>query len=513
VERFEESIRHLIEEAATNLPGDLRRALTRALEREPERSRSAVALKTIAINVDSACERRRPICQDTGLLTFEVKVPPSADQLAMSSAIAHAVAAATRAGTLRPNSVDSLTGRNSGDNLGAGSPVVHFEDWLSDEIEVRLMLKGGGCENKSTQYSLPCDLGNLGRADRDLEGVRKCVLHAVHQAQGEGCSAGILGIAIGGDRASGYHNAKLQLFRTLDDVNPDATLAGFESQVLREANALGIGTMGLGGAVTLLGCKATALNRVPASFFVTVSYSCWALRRQGVVLDAETGAIKRFLDREETRPQRMTKDTRLPTTGRELRFTTPLSEAQARSLKVGDVVLLSGVIHTGRDALHRHLLDHASPVDLGGGAIYHCGPVALREGDAWTLTAAGPTTSIREEPYQADVLRKFGIRAVIGKGGMGLGTLAALGDVGAVYLSAVGGAAQYYADCVTAVLGVDFLEFGVPEAMWHLQVQDFPTIVTMDAWGGSLHADVRRSSARELTSLLVRHAKRGPSAA
>jgi fumarate hydratase class I len=209
----------------------------------------------------------------------------------------------------------------------------------------------------------------------------------------------------------------------------------------------------------------------------------------------------------------MTKDTRLPTTGRELRFTTPLSEAQARSLKVGDVVLLSGVIHTGRDALHRHLLDHASPVDLGGGAIYHCGPVALREGDAWTLTAAGPTTSIREEPYQADVLRKFGIRAVIGKGGMGLGTLAALGDVGAVYLSAVGGAAQYYADCVTAVLGVDFLEFGVPEAMWHLQVQDFPTIVTMDAWGGSLHADVRRSSARELTSLLVRHAKRGPSAA
>ena len=176
-------------------------------------------------------------------------------------------------------------------------------------------------------------------------------------------------------------------------------------------------------------------------------------------------------------------------------------------------MLLSGVIHTGRDALHRHLVDRASPVALDGAAIYHCGPVALREGHGWRLTAAGPTTSSREEPYQAGVLRKFGVRAVIGKGGMGLGTLAALGDVGAVYLSAIGGAAQYYADCVTAVLGVYFLEFGIPEAMWHLRVEDFPVIVTMDAWGGSLHADVRRSSARELASLLRPLAKRGPSAA
>lgn len=510
MERFEESIRHLIVEASTNLPDDVRAALGGALKREAVGGRSAIAIGTIAINVDKAYERCRPLCQDTGLLTFEVKAPAGADTLAMSSAIASAVAAATRAGTLRPNSVCSLTGLNSGDNLGPGSPVVHFEEWLSDEIEVRLILKGGGCENKSAQYSLPCELGNGDRADRDLDGVRKCVLHAVHQAQGEGCSAGIVGIAIGGDRASGYHHAKLQLFRPLDDVNPEPTLARFESRVVREADALGIGTMGLGGAVTLLGCKAIALNRVPASFFVTVSYSCWALRRRGVMLDAATGAIKRSLDGDGPAPPRMTMAARPPATGREIRLTTPLTEAEARSLKVGDVVLLSGVVHTGRDALHRHLVDHESPVPLDGAAIYHCGPVALRDGERWTLTAAGPTTSSREEPYQADVLRKFRVRAVIGKGGMGLGTLAALGDVGAVYLSAIGGAAQFYADRVAEVLGVDFLEFGVPEAMWHLRVDEFPAIVTMDAWGGSLHADVRRSSARALAAALAPPARRVP---
>jgi fumarate hydratase class I len=155
-------------------------------------------------------------------------------------------------------------------------------------------------------------------------------------------------------------------------------------------------------------------------------------------------------------------------------------------------------MHTGRDALHHHLMTHESPVSLDGAALYHCGPVALKQNGAWMMNAAGPTTSIREEPYQADVIRKFGIRMVIGKGGMGSKTLAALKECGAVYLNAIGGAAQYYAKCVTSVDGVDFLEFGVPEAMWHLTVKDFAAIVTMDAHGNSLHADVEQSSAREL---------------
>jgi fumarate hydratase class I len=501
MKRFRESIESLIVETSTNLAPDVRHALAAAQAREPVGSRSAIALQTIAQNVDMACERCGALCQDTGMLTFEVKAPPVADELFMSARIAEAVAEATQRGKLRPNAVDSLTGRNSGDNLGEGTPVVHFEEWLSDDIEVRLILKGGGGENASAQYSLPCDLGVLGRADRDLEGVRKCILHAVHQAQGQGCSVGIVGAAIGSDRASGYHHAKLQLLRVLDDVNPDPLLAQLESQLVREANSLGIGTMGFGGVVTLAACKIAALHRLPASFFVSVAYNCWALRRGGVVLDSQTGAIKRWLYAHDAPAQRMAREAHFPVTGREVRLTTPLSEEQARFLKVGDVVLLSGVIHTGRDALHRHLLSHDSPAELRGGILYHCGPVALQRAGGWEIKAAGPTTSSREEPYQAEILRKFGVRAVIGKGGMGPRTLAALMQQGAVYLSAIGGAAQYYADRIASVEGVDFLEFGVPEAMWHLRVEDFPAIVTMDSWGKSLHADVEKASAQQLAKL------------
>ncbi len=499
MERFRESIVELIGQTSSNLPPDVRRALEAARRAEPVGTRSAVALETIAINVDLACSSCRPICQDTGLPTFEVKVPPGLDQLLLSEQIGEAVAEATRRGYLRPNAVDALTGENKGDNRAEGIPAVHFEQWLSDQIEVRLLLKGGGCENKSIQFSLPCDIPLLGRADRDIAGVRKCLLQAVHQAQGQGCSVGILGVAIGGDRATGYAAAKDQLFRRLDDVSPVPVLAALEAEVVREANTLGVGTMGFGGAVTLIGCKVAALGRLPASFFVTVAYECWALRRLGVVLD-EQGAIQRWLYTEHP-VSRMAREESLPLTGREIPLTVPLAERQVRALKIGDVVLLNGVIHTGRDALHHHLLGHDAPASLEDGVLYHCGPVALQQTGGWRITAAGPTTSIREEPYQADVLRKFGLRAVIGKGGMGARTLAALKECGAVYLSAVGGAAQYYARCIDSVEGVDFLEWGVPEAMWHLRVRDFPAIVTMDAAGNSLHADVQKASAAALQAL------------
>jgi fumarate hydratase, class I len=164
-------------------------------------------------------------------------------------------------------------------------------------------------------------------------------------------------------------------------------------------------------------------------------------------------------------------------------------------------VLLSGMVYTGRDVLHHHLLTHDSPQDLRGAALYHCGPVALKKGEEWFINAAGPTTSSREEPYQADIIQRFGLRAVIGKGGMGARTLAALKQHGAVYLNAIGGAAQYYAKCIERVEGVDFLEFGVPEAMWHLRVKDFPAIVTMDAAGNSLHAEIETMSGTRLATL------------
>jgi tartrate/fumarate subfamily iron-sulfur-dependent hydro-lyase beta chain len=193
-----------------------------------------------------------------------------------------------------------------------------------------------------------------------------------------------------------------------------------------------------------------------------------------------------------------------PLTGREVVLTPPLTEAQMRSLKVGDVVLITGDMFTGRDNVHKHLMKNPPPVDLNGAALYHCGPVMLQEGGKWTVKAAGPTTSIREEPYQADVIKRYGVRAVIGKGGMGQKTSDALKEFGAVYLNAIGGAAQFYARAITSVDGVSLMEFGTPEAMWHLRVKDFPAIVTMDAHGNSLHADVEKASATMLAKLAER---------
>jgi fumarate hydratase class I len=267
-------------------------------------------------------------------------------------------------------------------------------------------------------------------------------------------------------------------------------------------NRLGVGTMGFGGQVSLIACKIGALNRLPASFFVSVAYDCWAYRRLGVVLDARTGAIARWLYRDPVHPViPMIDQAGFTRTGLEVAIATPIEEGTIRSLKVGDVVLVSGRMFTGRDAVHAHLMKHDPPVDLRGAALYHCGPVVQKVGDGWRVTAAGPTTSIREEPYQADVLRRYGVRAVIGKGGMGAQTLAALQETGAVYLNAVGGAAQFYARTIEAVEGVSLLEFGTPEAMWHLRVKDFPAIVTMDAHGNSLHKDIEAASAEVLATL------------
>jgi fumarate hydratase, class I len=496
MQSFKDSFLALITATSTDLPPDVRRAMSDALQTEESGSRASTALSVIATNIDMACDNDGPICQDTGMPTFEVKTPVGTNQLEIKRAIREAIQEATRLGKLRPNSVDSITGANSGDNLGPGTPVIHFDQWESaDEIEVKLLLKGGGCENKNIQYSVPAELPHLGRAGRDLDGVRKCILHAVWQAQGQGCSAGALGVAIGGDRTSGYQFAKEQLFRTLDDTNPDPRLAALEEYVMKAANTLGIGTMGFSGGVTLIGCKIGAINRLPASFFVSVAYDCWAFRRLGVILDAGTGAIKRWLYRDTRSRERMAAGEGFALTGNEKKLIAPLSEAQVRSLQVGDVVLISGEMFTGRDAVHTYLMKHDSPADLAGSVLYHCGPVVMKQNGGYKITAAGPTTSIREEPYQADIIKKYGVRAVMGKGGMGKRTLEGMKEAGAVYLNAIGGAAQYYARCIEDVIDVKLLEFGIPEAMWRLRVRDFPAIVTMDSHGNSLHADVEKASA------------------
>ena len=506
MQQFFDSVVELITRTSTDLPPDVRTAMAQALATEEPATRAGQAITIIAQNIDQAAQCEGPICQDTGMPTFEVKVPIGANQIWMRKQIRDAVAEATKRGKLRPNSVDSITGENSGNNLGPGTPIIHFDQWEEPDVEIKLILKGGGCENTNAQYSLPTELDHLGRADRTLDGVRKCILHAVWKAQGKGCSPGAVGVCIGGDRTSGYTYAKEQLFRTLDDQNADPRLAALEQSIMDEANRLTVGPMGFSGKTSLIGCKIGAQNRLPASFFVSIAYDCWAFRRLGVRLDAWTGAITSWLYRDAAKasPPLLSPEAvaaGFPRTGREIPLRAPITEEQIRALKVGDVVLISGRVFTGRDAVHAYLMKHEPPVDLNGGVLYHCGPVVVKEGSGWRVTAAGPTTSIREEPYQAEIIKRYGVRVVMGKGGMGAKTLAGLKASGAVYLNGIGGAAQFYARCIERVDGVSLMEFGTPEAMWHLEVKDFPAIVTMDAHGLSLHKDVEDASGKVLETL------------
>jgi fumarate hydratase class I len=281
----------LIRRTSAELPDDVFQAVDAGANAEQTGTTGAYAMDIITKNIDLAKRKSQPLCQDTGSILFFVKVPVGFDQMAFEAAAKAAVAVATAKGYLRQNSVDSVTGTNSGNNLGPGSPTLHFHQHRGTRLDVRLILKGGGCENVGAQYSLPDTRLD---ANRDLDGVRKVVLDAVVQAQGKGCSPGILGVCIGGDRATGYLHSKEQLLRMLDDVNTDRTLAALEQDIVQTSNKLGIGPMGFGGKTTLLGCKIGALNRLPASFFVSISYMCWAYRRQGFVLDNK-GTILKWL--------------------------------------------------------------------------------------------------------------------------------------------------------------------------------------------------------------------------
>jgi fumarate hydratase class I len=284
-----EALVELIRRAATDLPADMEQALTKAKGEEEPGSAAEGALDTILLNVQMARQHATPICQDTGTPIFEVYYPLGISTRNIAEQIREAASRATKEAYLRPNAVNSLTGKNSGDNTGEDFPTIHFHEWESDAIHMELLLKGGGCENVSTQYKLPH--GDL-NAGRDLEGVRKVVLEAVHQAQGKGCSPGVLGIAIGGDRGSSYLKSKQQLLRKLDDHNPVEELAELEERVYEEANQLGIGPMGFGGKTTVLGVKVGAQHRLPASYFVSIAYMCWANRRASMDVVFDQGEME-----------------------------------------------------------------------------------------------------------------------------------------------------------------------------------------------------------------------------
>ncbi len=274
-------ILELVRLAATDLPEDVEATLKKSRDNEEEGSAAQGALNTILENVTMARENSTPICQDTGTPIFYVSYPEGWSTRKLSSQIKDAVIRATEKAYLRPNSVNTLTGKNTGDNSGDDHyPSIHFEEVDGEEVKIDLILKGGGCENVSTQYKLP-DSG-VG-AGRDLEGVRKVALDAVAKAQGKGCAPGVLGIAIGGDRGSSFAASKEALRRQLDDSNPDPALADLEGQITGQANQLDIGPMGFHGKTTVLGTKIKNLHRLPASYFVSISYMCWAYRRRRMI--------------------------------------------------------------------------------------------------------------------------------------------------------------------------------------------------------------------------------------
>jgi fumarate hydratase class I len=280
-----ENILELVRLTSTDLPPDVEASIRQAAEQEEQGSAARGALETILKNVELSRRNSTPICQDTGTPIFYVYYPAGWSTRLLHQQIEAAVVQATQKAYLRPNSVDSITGKNSGNNLGGKHfPSIHFEEIEGESLTIELMLKGGGCENVGAQYSLPNDALNAGR---DLAGVRKVVLDAVYQAQGQGCAPGILGVAIGGDRGSSYYASKETLYRKLGDVNPDPQLDALEKRLVDEGNQLGIGPMGFGGKTTLLGTKITHLNRLPASFFVSVSYMCWAYRRRKMTITAD----------------------------------------------------------------------------------------------------------------------------------------------------------------------------------------------------------------------------------
>lgn len=277
-EQWTEKFVNVIARASTQLPSDVVAALRQGRDAEAPDSLARKALDSILLNIEMAKGAWQPICQDTGTPLVWLHHPVGMSTRMLTAAFEEAVRQATAKQLLRPNAVDTLTDKNTGNGQAPGIPTVHCEEWDSGDVEVHLLLKGGGCENVGTQYSLP---NTKLKADRDLEGVRRCILDAIQQAQGKGCAPGIIGACLGGDRGSGFIESKRQLLRRLDDRNPIPELDRMEQEILKQGNSLGIGPMGFGGSTTVLGVKLGYLGRLPASYFVSISYMCWANRRCG----------------------------------------------------------------------------------------------------------------------------------------------------------------------------------------------------------------------------------------
>jgi fumarate hydratase, class I len=274
--KLRDGIVELYRKVATSLPPDVEDAIRSALSGEAEGTAASASLSLLLENTRSARDTARPICQDTGVPVFFLKVPVGLSHIELRNTICEATRIATEKVPLRPNAVDILTEKNSGDNTGLGFPVIYFEETTGSTLTVDLMLKGGGSENVGQLYKLPAE--GL-KAQRDLDGVRRCVLDAVVKAQGRGCPPYVIGVGIGASKDQVTRLSKEQLMRKLGDTNGIGELAAVETRLLKEINELGIGPQGLGGRTTAIGVKVGVNHRHPASYFVDVSISCWATRR------------------------------------------------------------------------------------------------------------------------------------------------------------------------------------------------------------------------------------------
>ncbi len=281
------SILELIRRAATDLSPDVEEVIQNAYEREDEGTPAKNVFSTILENVKMAREQSTPMCQDTGSLVFYIDYPEGGLEKTYREAIDWAAVEATNLQYLRPNAVDPVTSKNTQNNLGINAPYIHFHQWEKDEVRIRLLLKGGGSENVGTQYKLPYPPLNAGR---DLKGVRKLIIDAVKNAQGLGCAPGTIGVGLGGGRDTSYTLSKEQFFRKMGQRSTDPELAKLETELYEDLNKLQIGPMGFGGKTTVLDVFIGSQHRHPATYYVSISYNCWAFRRK--MMTIKNGEVK-----------------------------------------------------------------------------------------------------------------------------------------------------------------------------------------------------------------------------
>lgn len=288
---LEKNILDLIRRTSTSLPADVVKGLKRARRLEVAGSTAQWAIDAVLANAELANREDRPLCSDSGTLIFYCRVPLGLDTNALTASIRTAVTRATRCGYLRQNTVDAITGAKCSTNVGPSSPVIHYQHGARKTIDLRLVLKSASSENEGRQYSLPDRA--LG-AEATLDGVRLCILDAAMRSAASGCGPGVMGVCVGGDRSTGFAHSKVQFLHKVGYTSRVKALGRLEHSILRDVCRLDVGPMGLGGKSALLDVHIGSQSRLPSSFFVSISYMGWALRRRGVVL-GPNGGLKRWL--------------------------------------------------------------------------------------------------------------------------------------------------------------------------------------------------------------------------